>query len=552
MNPTQYEQQQRRLAETSKEKRDLEAKFINEIWRARQAERSRAQFARVLVTQGPKSKRLREVIELGERIGLFDFRPCWLTNPNTASQIFPLAESFFDLIVFDEASQCPIEQAVPVIFRAKRIVVSGDEKQLPPTSFFKSSFSFNDDDTDEEEEVDPSEDSERQTRFEMAQRQQALEVKDLLEASKPLLRDCMLQVHYRSEHPALIRFSNHAFYGGQLHIPPSVHASNPAKCPLVLIEANGVYDKKQNPTEARKVVELLHELWSRGGQPPTIGVVTFNETQKDLIENMLQDEAEANPVFRAHYEEERARCDGQQDVGFFVKNLESVQGDERDVMIFSTTFGPPSHGKFRRCFGPINNLGGERRLNVAITRAKRRNYVITSMPLADISERLVGGAIASGLSASGRDYLHAYMQFVEAAFNGDRDAEERALRLAQQLSNAQFATASGVNEESLFEVEVREAIEKKLNYRTEAQVGDGGFRIDIAIKHPTHAGFVLGIECDGKAYHSDWTARARDVWRQRILQERGWKIHRIWSTNWWLDRDSELRKLDVRLRSLIV
>ena len=263
MNPTQYEQQQRRLAETSKEKRDLEAKFINEIWRARQAERSRAQFARVLVTQGPKSKRLREVIELGERIGLFDFRPCWLTNPNTASQIFPLAESFFDLIVFDEASQCPIEQAVPVIFRAKRIVVSGDEKQLPPTSFFKSSFSFNDDDTDEEEEVDPSEDSERQTRFEMAQRQQALEVKDLLEASKPLLRDCMLQVHYRSEHPALIRFSNHAFYGGQLHIPPSVHASNPAKCPLVLIEANGVYDKKQNPTEARKVVELLHELWSR-------------------------------------------------------------------------------------------------------------------------------------------------------------------------------------------------------------------------------------------------------------------------------------------------
>ena len=224
------------------------------------------------------------------------------------------------------------------------------------TSFFKSNFSFDDVDSDDEEEVDPSEDLERQTRFEMEQRQQALEVKDLLEASKPLLRDGLLQVHYRSEHPALIRFSNHAFYAGQLHIPPSVHPSDPAKCPLVLIEANGVYDKKQNPTEARKVIDLLRELWSGNAQPPTIGIVTFNEVQKDLIEDMLQDEVEADPTFRAHYEEERARCHGQQDVGFFVKNLESVQGDERDIMIFSTTFGRLADGKFRRFFGPINNL----------------------------------------------------------------------------------------------------------------------------------------------------------------------------------------------------
>jgi superfamily I DNA and/or RNA helicase len=129
-------------------------------------------------------------------------------------QIFPLREDFFDLIVFDEASQCPIEQAVPVIFRAKRVVVSGDEKQLPPTSFFTTSFSFGDDDACEDEEVDPSADVEQQARIEALQRQQALQVKDLLEASKPLLHDCTLQVHYRSEHPTLIRFSNHAFYGG--------------------------------------------------------------------------------------------------------------------------------------------------------------------------------------------------------------------------------------------------------------------------------------------------------------------------------------------------
>jgi primosomal replication protein N'' len=551
MSPTQFDEQRRRLADALKAKRELEAKFIVEVWREKQGARTRAHFSGVLVSRGRNSKRLREVVELGEPIGLFDFRPCWLTNPNTASQIFPLREEFFDLIVFDEASQCPVEQAVPMIFRTKRVVVSGDEKQLPPTAFFTSNFTFGDEEDTSEEDVDPGDDAEQQARIEALQRKQALEVKDLLDASKPLLRDCTLQIHYRSEHPALIRFSNYAFYDGQLQIPPSIHVSGDAASPLVLIEANGIYDKKKNPAEASKVIALLRELWSRDAKPPTVGVVTFNEVQKDLIENMLQEEAEADPVFRARYEEERARCDGQQDVGFFVKNLESVQGDERDVMIFSTTFGRLPDGKFRRFFGPINQLGGERRLNVAITRAKQRNYLITSMPLSEISERLASGTLATGIAASGRDYLHAYMQFVRAVFEGDRDAEERALRLAKQLSSAQGASSSTADEESLFEVEVRDAIEKKLNFRTETQVGDGGFRIDIAVKHPKHGGFVLGVECDGKAYHSDWTARARDVWRQRILEDRGWRIYRVWSTNWWLDRDAEIRKLHARLESLI-
>jgi len=238
MNVAQFEQNQRRLATALEEKRVLEVALIRELWHERQASRRKGDFNGILVTRGPNSKRLRQVVELGQAVGLFDFRPCWLTNPNTASQIFPLMEQSFDLVIFDEASQCPIEQAVPAIYRAKRLVVAGDEKQLPPTAFFQSGFSFGDEPADEsEEETTANVDLEQQ--LAAARQQQALAVTDLLEASKPLLRQCLLNIHYRSEHPTLISFSNHAFYSGRLQMPPSVHRKV-LNAPLLLIEVNGV------------------------------------------------------------------------------------------------------------------------------------------------------------------------------------------------------------------------------------------------------------------------------------------------------------------------
>jgi very-short-patch-repair endonuclease len=548
MNVAQFEQNQRRLAKALEEKRDLEVEYIRELWCERQSTRRKGDFNGILVTRGPNSKRLRQVVELGHAVGLFDFRPCWLTNPNTASQIFPLAEQLFDLVIFDEASQCPIEQAIPAIYRARRLVVAGDEKQLPPTAFFQSSFSFGDEPPSEAEEEATSETNIEQ-QLDKARQQQALTVTDLLEASKPLLRESLLNIHYRSEHPALISFSNHAFYAGQLQIPPSVQARTP-EAPLLLIEAGGVYDKKMNVAEARKVIELLRKIWLADGVPPTVGIVTFNEVQRDLIEDMLLDEAARDPEFQARYLAERNRVENEQDVGFFVKNLESVQGDERDVMIFSTTFGRDPQGQFRRFFGPINQQGGERRLNVAITRAKKKNYVITSMPLHEISDALAGGGVPIGVSVGGRDYLHAYMQYVKAVSSQDGTAQRQTLNLASRLATTAGALPSAGKEESFFEAEVRDAL-TALGYTAASQIGESGFRIDLAVVHPNpERGFVLGIECDGKAYHSEWTARARDVWRQRILEKRGWKIHRIWSTNWWLDRDSELRKLLARIKSL--
>ena len=548
MNGGLFEQSQRRLAKAIDEKRQLEVEYIRELWRERQSTHRKSDFSGILVTRGPNSKRLRQVVELGHAVGLFDFRPCWLTNPNTASQIFPLAEQFFDLVIFDEASQCPIEQAIPAIYRARRLVVAGDEKQLPPTAFFQSSFSFGDEPPSEAEEEAASETNIEQ-QLDEARQQQALTVTDLLEASKPLLRESLLNIHYRSEHPTLISFSNHAFYACQLQMPPSVQARTP-EAPLLLIEAGGVYDKKKNVAEAHKVIELLRKIWLADGVPPTIGVVTFNEVQRDLIEDMLLDEAARDPEFQVRYLAERNRVENEQDVGFFVKNLESVQGDERDVMIFSTTFGRDPQGQFRRFFGPINQQGGERRLNVAITRAKKKNYVITSMPLHEISDVLAGGGVPIGVSVGGRDYLHAYMQYVKAVSGQDAVAQRQTLNLASRLATMAGALPSAGKEDSLFEAEVRDAL-TKLGYTTVSQVGDSGFRIDLAVMHPNpEHGYVLGIECDGKAYHSEWTARARDVWRQRILEKRGWKIHRIWSTNWWLDRDFELRKLVARIQSL--
>ncbi len=551
MSVTQFEQSRQQLAKALEEKRHLEVEFICEVWHARQSQRTKGDFNGILVTRGPNSKRLRQVVELGQAVGLFDFRPCWLTNPNTASQIFPLTEGFFDLVIFDEASQCPIEQAIPAICRAKRVVVAGDGKQLPPTSFFQSGFSFGDTDAPAEVSDEPPEAPvDIQQRLEEASRDQAMAVTDLLEASKPLLCECLLNIHYRSEHPALISFSNHAFYGGQLQIPPAMHR-RPAEAPLLLMEVNGVYDKKRNLAEARKVIDVLRNLWLAGGNPPTVGVVTFNEVQRDLIEDMLLDEAAKDVAFQARYVAERNRVEHDQDVGFFVKNLESVQGDERDVMIFSTTFGRDPQGQFRRFFGPINLQGGERRLNVAITRAKKRNYVVTSMPLHEISNALVGGGVPVGVRLSGRDYLHAYMQYVHAVSNRDADAQKQTLELAGRLATVAGTTSGAGKEESLFEAEVRDAI-TALGYQAEAQVGESGFRIDLAVLHPdAERGYLLGVECDGKAYHSEWSARARDVWRQQILERRGWRIHRVWSTNWWNDREGEIRRLQARIRSLL-
>ncbi len=557
LTPELFERDRKALATAISKKRALEVRAIRDSWLEHQAALHSLRPSPLvalrsqLVTRGPNSKRLRQAVAFGAEQGLFTLRPCWMMNPNTACQIFQLAAGLFDVVIFDEASQCPLEQAVPILHRGKRAVVAGDEKQLPPTSFFLSVTPFDDDeDSPSDEEISLEEQVQRDLRRDV------LATKDLLSVCESVLRNSYLDMHYRSEHPFLIQFSNKAFYGGRLQCPPSVK-SDGADAPIIVVRAeNGVYERPRqvNEIEARTVVQLLRKLWFEQGLAATIGVVTFNLKQEDLIQNLLQAEALRDEEFRVRYESECDRQDGRQDVSFFVKNLESVQGDERDIMIFSTTFGYDQQGQFKRFFGPLNAEGGERRLNVAVTRAKKRIYVVTSLPVAQISDVFGAAGSRPATRVSGRDYLQAYMRYAEAVCEDNHKLRETVEKQLGELGKMAGISARQPDHppdfDSDFELSVYEALTKQ-GLRVDQQVGDSGFRIDLAIRHPKREDcYVLGLECDGRTYHSQFTARARDIWRQQILESRGWRIHRIWSTNWWLDPQAEVDKVLARISAL--
>ncbi len=285
---------------------------------------------------------------------------------------------------------------------------------------------------------------------------------------------------------------------------------------------------------------------------------TFNQPQSELIEEKLDEYADSCTEFRIIYEQQRQRRDGEEDVGLFVKNLENVQGDEREVMIFSTTFGRKADGRFHRYFGPINFQGGERRLNVAITRSRSQKIIVTSLPLNEISPRAFHDSLNPGEQYSGRDYLQLYILYAQAVSDGNANEAAAILDRARRLQEFEEAPPENGEPESEFEKQVRDYIERRFqeedDFRQliiESQVGCKGFRIDLAIRRHDSPGFLLGIECDGKTYHYSKTARFRDVWRQEILERYGWKIHRIWSPNWWLNPKAEVDKVVRKLRTIV-
>jgi hypothetical protein len=526
------------------EKRQLESSAIHAHWLAKQLPHRTAPWKRMFQLRRSKygeAKRLREAISLSLPEGLLAMRPCWLVNPGTAAEIFPLAQGLFDLVIFDEASQCPVEQAVPAIYRGKSVIVSGDEKQLPPTSFFASGWAADEVDDDGEEEATDKVVT-RDEQFQRVGVDFLLHVEDLLGAGIGNLPERYLSVHYRSLYPELIEFSNRAFYNGRLEAPPARVSSINGRRPIRYQELNGLYERRTNADEARSVVAVLKEMWLGGNGSPTIGVVTFNQPQRDLIENMLEDECLRDKAFDARYQQELSRQDENQDVGFFVKNLENVQGDERDVMIFSTTFGRDGNQRFYRRFGPVGAMGGERRLNVAVTRAKQQVIVVGSMPILEIASAL-SAELAPGSDLTPAAYLQLYLAYAKAVSEDDGNRIALVLERAGHKSPAMTVGDA----ESPFEEEVRELLEK-LGYTVHSQVGDSGFRIDLAVAaHDPSRGYILGIECDGAAYHSDRSARLRDVWRAQILRRRGWRLHRIWSTRWWYHRGEEIESMKLAL-----
>jgi primosomal replication protein N'' len=488
---------------------------------------------------GPRSRRLREFLQMGAEIGLMELRPVWLMGPDVASRLLPLERNLFDTIVYDEASQMPVEYALPTLYRARTVVVSGDEKQLPPTSFFATRTTREDDTDDIDGAPDDLDGEQRLVAEEAWNRREIQDCPNLLELSKAVLPSEQLQVHYRSQFRELITFSNAGFYAGTLNVPVRHPVAEIDRHrPLDLVHVGGLYESRTNPTEADRVVDLLEQLWLSGtDEPPTTGVVTFNRDQADLIEQRLEQRAEENDAFRHAFIRETERQVNGEDMGFFVRNVENVQGDERDHILFSTTFGRNAAGTFRRNFGVLGQSGGERRLNVAITRARQRITIFTSMPIGEIAEVLGSGAPPS----QPRDYLQLYLAYADALSKGEH---EHAAKLLSQLGRRRDERARTREEprgDALVQ-SVAAAIED-LGW-TAVRAGDGSaFGIDLAIPHPEHGGFGIGIECNAADHVLLRRAHAREVWRPSVMRRSLPAIHRISGRNWYHQREEEIARL---------
>ncbi len=465
-----------------------------------------------------KRMSLRELVQkFGELRSLF---PCWLASPETASAIFPLKE-LFDVVIFDEASQCKLERAIPASIRGKKLIVAGDEHQLPPSDFF---FTTTDDDFDNEEDL--SEEEER-----------ALETESLLVRARTVLPGKRLLYHYRSNHEPLTKFSNYAFYDSTLRtVPKNENCAVPS---ISFVNTKGIWENNCNKKEAKYVIELLKKLLKENKEGHTFGVITFNLKQADLIEDLLEESAADDPIFARLIQNERERQRDNEHVGLFVKNIENVQGDERDIIIFSVSYGYDASKKFRYRFGPLNGIYGRNRLNVAISRAKERIYVVSSFEPQDLKH---------GGKYDGPKLLGKYLSFCKAVSEGDETLSQSVLDSINEVK----ITSSDVEEyDSDFEGEVRDAL-VKLGYVVKTQVGCQGYKIDLGIVHPKEKNlFLAGIECDGAKYHSSKSAKDRDIYRQTILEGAGWKILRIWSRDWWRDPDAEISRLDRTLKGFL-
>jgi very-short-patch-repair endonuclease len=428
--------------------------------------------------------------------------PCLLMSPLSIAQYLPADASIFDIVIFDEASQIPVWDAIGAMARGKQVVMVGDPKQLPPTNFFDRAEASDGDSEDVEADMESILD-------------------ECLAASLPTRN---LSWHYRSRHESLIAFSNHRYYGGGLVTFPSPVTEDRA---LSLHLVQGRYEKggaRINQPEARALVaDLVARLKSPGFRQSglTVGVVTFNGEQQRLIEDLLDAERRTDPGLEEFFSEMRLEP-------VFVKNLESVQGDERDIMYFSVTYGPDLTGVVSMNFGPLNRDGGERRLNVAVTRARHELRVFSSLcgEQMDLSRTQAVGV---------RDLKH----FLEFAERGPRALAEAHL-------------GSCGDYESPFEASVAAALGRK-GWQVHSQIGASSFRVDLGVVHPDFAGrYLAGIECDGATYHRSATARDRDKLREQVLRGLGWKILRIWSTDWWVNPGGTLERLHDRLTALLV
>jgi REase_MTES_1575/Protein of unknown function (DUF4011)/AAA domain/Protein of unknown function (DUF3320) len=477
--------------------RALIAAAAGDIIRACNARRPRSDIGESAIIHREAEKKrkhlpVRVLIERARHVAQA-IKPCFMMSPLTVSQYLP-ADMCFDVVIVDEASQVSPAAAVSCIYRGGALILAGDAKQLPPASFASSGAPDNAD----LQPAGPVDARDCESVLDLAQGSGAYQ-------------SLTLRWHYRSRHEALIAFSNDVFYSGRLVTFPSRHSDGP-DVGVELFWVEGTYwraTSRDNPREAALVAErVIHHYDTRPAL--SLGVVTFSDAQADAIESAVSRARQYRPDLDRFFTNDRLR-------GFFVKSAEAVQGDERDVLIFSIGYGPDETGKITMNFGPLNRPGGWRRLNVAITRARYRNEIVSSIRAADIPE---------SVTSEGVRLLRRYL-----------DRADRGLP----------APGPGGAAESPFVESVINVV-RSWGYSLTPQVGSAGYRIDIGIHYPSHPGvYALGVECDGYQYHCAKAARDRDRLRAKVLRDNGWNLHRLWSAAWYRDREGEERRLQAAI-----
>lgn len=446
-----------------------------------------------------KKKRFVPVRDLVRRASkaLLELKPCWMMSPLAVAQYIPQGTLSFDLCIIDEASQMRPEDALGALVRSAQCMIVGDTNQLPPTNFFQKM--LDDEDEDDDENVVS---------------ESILEIANA--AFRPARR---LRWHYRSKHSSLIQFSNKIVYDGDLVIFPSA-ADGRTDLGVRYINVEGAYRSGTNPEEAKAMVQAAVDFM-KSSPERSLGVVTLNQKQRDLLFEEMEYAIAHNRGAARYIESWQERNDGLE--AFFIKNLENVQGDERDVIFIGTVYGPESPGgPVAQRFGPINGIAGRRRLNVLFTRAKEQIVTFSSMTANDITAE-----------ESGNAGVYMLKRWLEYSATG-------VLEAGQQTQKTP---------DSEFEEYVIKQI-TAMGCHAEPQVGAAGYFIDIGVKHPSWPhGYILAVECDGASYHSSKSARERDRLRQEVLERLGWVFHRIWSTDWFDNPRRESEKLRLRIES---
>ena len=492
-----------------------------------------------------KSMRYRAIRELASGdtgLVINDLKPIWLMSPLSVSDTLPLQPDLFDVVIFDEASQIPSEEAVPALSRAQQVVVVGDEMQLPPSSFFSASGD------EEDEQVMASEDGELVAIN--------LDADSLLSQAARNLPATLLAWHYRSRHEALISFSNAAFYDGRLITipdrqinqrssrPADLEANDPQTpqhaCDALLASpvsfikvANGLYENRCNLAEARVIAGTVRELLNRE-TALSIGIVAFSEAQQTEIETALETLAAEDQQFAILLEREYLREDNGQFSGLFVKNLENVQGDERDIILLSICYAPGPSGKMLMNFGPINQRGGEKRLNVIFSRARHRMAIVTSIHAEAITNTHNDGAAA----------LKAFLQFAEASSRGETERAQSILSTLNPGAQRSFSTTTPDDA-------LRSALAKALRGRghvVHEHVGSSQFRCDLAIVDETNSSYRLGIQLDSSRDSSKVEVRERYVFQPSVLRSFGWKVIDVPGKQWLADPAGLLARIELALR----